>query len=794
MTYDGYGRLKTRHTPQQDTDKVTTYDYYKDDTLQKVTDARGAGATYSYNNRQLVTAISYGAPTGIDAAPDVAFGYDEAGNRLWMTDGLGRVDYEYDTLSRLKSETRKFNDFTQSFKLTYSWNLAGELTSVTDQFGTKTSYGFDSVGRQVNIGGEGLGVSNYASHIKYRAWGAMKSGVYGDGISLNLDYNGRLQVSAFKGLLDSSIKMGHEYQYYNDGRVRYSHDLTDGKFDRSYNYDHMGRLTEARSRNEANGGTTADGPYHQTFGYDVWGYITKRSLRHWSRTYDDDLYTYVNDRNPNWQYDEDGRILKEPSVVNKKTEVQNHFDAAGQNDYLQTKLWQSAHLFTDTLERSFDGDGQVLKEKKTEAEALVSSSTTYTYYLRSTVMKGQVIATLNASGEKVWSYIYDAQGQVVASSRHVTEGQPAVTWQHRAPSGSTRWSRSSASISDPYRTELDPVGANVGISDPYTGSSGGNETASFHGSDMLSRFADPVVFDFGCTLDFVETDCSSALRAVNSGGAVQCPNNDCNPRRMDVHLDSHLIASFLTLPFQAFADGTSGFFPVGVRYVGDGIIFDGEKVEFGPGEGIDGINYFEQPQKSAGKQCDERLAGIFGGDGAVFATDHDPSTLKYGAGRDRLSSATEDPRQGGAHIYASATGAGVANAYVYTPKGYLGQAEGSYTAHKDTDFPELQNFHQFTYRPGSLKGFGYSGGLMISFIHTGPTDASGKPSPANTSITNAAGSVGVGIIGNFGGKVNVGGSDESCVHTHIIFYRAGARGNRLGRIDPRTVFCHDLGF
>jgi YD repeat-containing protein len=45
------------------------------------------------------------AGSGVLNTPDVTMTYDEVGNRLSMTDGLGTVAYEYDTLSRLFKET-----------------------------------------------------------------------------------------------------------------------------------------------------------------------------------------------------------------------------------------------------------------------------------------------------------------------------------------------------------------------------------------------------------------------------------------------------------------------------------------------------------------------------------------------------------------------------------------------------------------------------------------------------------------------------------------------------------------
>ena len=119
--YDGYGRLASRTTPEQGT---TTYTYFADDRTQTVTDARGATTTYAYNNRGLTTSLTYGLTAGVATTPNVSFGYDAAGNRTSMTDGLGSVSYTYNTISQLTSETRTFTGLG-SFTLNYAYNLGG---------------------------------------------------------------------------------------------------------------------------------------------------------------------------------------------------------------------------------------------------------------------------------------------------------------------------------------------------------------------------------------------------------------------------------------------------------------------------------------------------------------------------------------------------------------------------------------------------------------------------------------------------------------------------------------------
>ena len=176
MTYDGYGRLKTKHVPEQNTGAVTTWIYNNDDTIQKITDARGASQTFSYNGRHLVTNITYSAPPSIIPTSNVALGYDAAGNRTSMTDGLGSKSYSYNQLSQLMSETRSFNG-VGSFTFSYDYNLSGELKKITDSTNITINYGYDNTGRLNGVTGAGnlyAGVSNYASNFQYRAWGGVK--------------------------------------------------------------------------------------------------------------------------------------------------------------------------------------------------------------------------------------------------------------------------------------------------------------------------------------------------------------------------------------------------------------------------------------------------------------------------------------------------------------------------------------------------------------------------------------------------------------------------------------------
>jgi YD repeat-containing protein len=459
LTYDGHGRLKTQQTPLQiASNAVTTYAYNNDDSVQSVTDGRGAVTAFTYNSRQQIMNIAYSAPSGIIDPADVNLTYDAAGNRTSMSDGSGSVSYVYDQLSRLTSESRQFNGLSGTYTLSYGYNLANQLLSITDATGASISYAYDKTGRMTDVNGSGYAnVTNYASNLRYRAWGGMKSMAYGNGLNLATSYNSRLQLASFEVAgrppqYGASTVISTQYQYHADGNLRSAHDVLDERMDRAYRYDHIGRLQEAYTGSEARDylnntqSGMQTGPYRQSYQYDVWGELTQRANRFWNQP-SNFTATYINGRNQNplWQFDNDGRLLLDDTLYYT-------YDAAGRNQQIGTMDGTRV----TTQER--DGTGQTVKRVEQQPDNLQPILTAY--YLRSSVLGGRVITELSPMGEKTKGYVY-AGGEVLAHQEH-----NLVTWQHTTP---LVGSRGESRMDGAYVTtmEADPVGVNVGVEDPF---------------------------------------------------------------------------------------------------------------------------------------------------------------------------------------------------------------------------------------------------------------------------------------------------------------------------------------
>jgi Tol biopolymer transport system component len=515
MTYDGYGRLQSTHAPEQDL--TTNYSYNPDDTINSVTDARGASATHVYNNnRGLVNGINYYSPSGVASTPNVSFTYDAVGNRTSMTDGLGGASYNFDSLSRLTSETRTFSGIG-SYTLSYDYNYANELTRITDPTNASIYYGHDNAGRVNSVTGSPYGtggyggipyveVSQYASNLQYRAFGALKSLRYGDNpLTLAIGYDLRLRPSDFEvgnrpAQFGPPTAMKTQNQYYADDHPKYSHDVLDERFDRAFSYDNVGAAKDAYSGSEArdflnntNSGTPT-GPYRQSYQHDAFGNMTSRTNRFWSHS-DTFAANYTNNRRQDtgFAYDGDGRLKQD-------TDLQYTYDAAGGN----ASIYSAANNQTITV--AYDG-----LERPGRRANNQNGAGDVTYYVWSSVT-GKVITELSESGSKRKGNIYLGD-QLLA-----TQASAWVVWQHDDPIAGTQ-GISNRDGGYSIDSSPDPMGIDLGQGDPFV-QLGTIDPPPENTPGLLGGSGVP---SGRCTLDGISIDCGWAMELMVMEAAVPAP-------------------------------------------------------------------------------------------------------------------------------------------------------------------------------------------------------------------------------------------------------------------------------
>lgn len=472
-TYDGYGRVATQHVPEQSPDTTTTWTYNADDTVLSVTDARGASKTYAYNGRHLTTRITYNASGGISVPAEVTYGYDAAGNRLWMNENnQRRMTYHYNALSAMDWEDREFPGLAGTYRVSYDYNVAGQLKSVTDPTNSAITYAYDRAGRVTGFSGTPYGtggingvpyvaISQYASNMKYRAWGDLRSLTYGNQMTLSHEFNQRLQLTEY--LVGNQTPpsgappgwetrlMASNFQYYADGNLRSASDNLGNVFDRAYAYDHVGGAKESYSGSEAldflngtNSGTPT-GPYRQSFQHDAFGNMTSNTSRFWSQSAVTTNVTYSNNRREGTSisYDANGNLTQD-------ADLQYTYDAAG----------RSASIFnpatSKTITPIYDGDGQVVYRTEVEGTTTVPNF----YQLRSTVLGGKVITELDSAGQKKKGYVY-CNGKLIAR-----QDPGWVSWQHDNPFTGTRGTSNRDGLGS-IEVEPDAMGVDMGLFDPF---------------------------------------------------------------------------------------------------------------------------------------------------------------------------------------------------------------------------------------------------------------------------------------------------------------------------------------
>jgi RHS repeat-associated protein len=215
--------------------------------------------------------------------------------------------------------------------------------------------------------------------------------------------------------------------------------LDDETLDRWVAYDNVGRLTNTRSGNEARLAIGEqvpllyNGPYSHGIQYDKWGNMTYREG--WGGENPSFTATYVNNKRVGLTYDAAGNLTNDGGY-------NFTYDVTGQQ--------ATASAPGDLLEQYYDGDGLRVKKKENNVP---------TYYLRSSVLGGQIVAEINGAGAWQRGYVY-LGGELVAVQ------QGGVYWVHQDPLvKSKRVTDASGTVVS--RVELDPWGGYTNRSSNY---------------------------------------------------------------------------------------------------------------------------------------------------------------------------------------------------------------------------------------------------------------------------------------------------------------------------------------
>jgi YD repeat-containing protein len=225
----------------------------------------GNVTTYTYNALGRVLTKTLPAADANSAAPVYHYAYDDAGNLISTTDALGNVTlYVYDNLGRLIEQIDPNPDTGAASqtdadcpKTYYTYDLVGNLLTVTDPLGHTTSYTYDGQNNLLTAT-DAEGTTSYTHDLV----GDVLTQTDAEGNVTSWTYDGLGRVTSETDALDHTI----QYEYDLNGNLTEKIDR-DGRAT-VYTYDKLGRETHEYWYADSNL-TTAEERF--TYTYDAVG-------------------------------------------------------------------------------------------------------------------------------------------------------------------------------------------------------------------------------------------------------------------------------------------------------------------------------------------------------------------------------------------------------------------------------------------------------------------------------------------------------------------------------------------
>jgi len=226
--------------------------------ITSYTDANGFQTQLSYDTLSRLTQIEY------QDQSTVSFTYDLNSNRTRMDDNSPNqgdyAEYQYDCWNRLVTETRHIS--TSTYTVSYQYDTAGRLTTLTYPDSTEVLYSYDDLNRATEI-------KRYID------------GVNDEVLMDNVHYNSESLLTQF----DYGNDLRATFAYDSRGRA-VTIDVKDGEtsfLDLDYTYDSHSNITQL-----VNGWRDTNSDWHsqtESYSYDGLDRLLSASSTLWSHTY-----------------------------------------------------------------------------------------------------------------------------------------------------------------------------------------------------------------------------------------------------------------------------------------------------------------------------------------------------------------------------------------------------------------------------------------------------------------------------------------------------------------------------
>jgi len=434
--YDNDGNLTTKTSPKPN------------QTNSSVTVA----ATYTYDAGNRLTQKSYSDGTTQAAQ----FFYDiQAGWGVTQTNVIGRLIeatvgtspraaeiFSYDPMGRVTVNTQctPSNCGTTAFPVSYTYDLAGDMTSGSNGEGFTIFYSYDSATRPTSVTSNLVDAQHPGTLLTVQGYspaGAMTQMAYGNGLLESRAYNNRLQPTEFKSYYSGgSVRYDFIYGYNspsNNGNVvSWNSTGWDFVFNRSYAYDALNRLS---TMSDSAAGQGCKG---LQWSYDAWGNRTAQAVTSGS-CFSSSAAATTRNRLVGYQYDAAGNVTYDGThsytydAENRIVQVDGGSTAA----YVYDAEGRRAGKITGGAWRDYIRNlgGNVVAEASAsgwqigyvylQSSLIAQYQNSTTYFMQSDQLGSTRLMTgADGSGQQSWDYLpFGELLQGVLSTNHLFTGK-----------------------------------------------------------------------------------------------------------------------------------------------------------------------------------------------------------------------------------------------------------------------------------------------------------------------------------------------------------------------------------
>lgn len=426
-TYNTAGQVV--QTSTQGVIKSMTYDAVGN--LTRITDlSDNSHANYTYDNRNLVTNISYS-----DSTPPISYTYNTLGQRISMNDANGTTTYTYDAVGNVLTATNS-NDGA----VTYTYDANSNLATIKTPSNKTTTYTYDAADNLTKLNQINAGNISYT----YNNDNLLATTTYPSTLKTTNTYNASNRLTGIvtrKGTNTTNL-LNYSYAYNNAGLITTQAANGSGLVDsKTYTYDNLNRMDNVTS------GTTTT-----TFNFDAIHNLTTKSnndvLTYNNRSQVTGLDNTTTGTNIDYAYDVRGNRTSKTSTTGTTATVQASYISDAANRLIEANLTSPSSTATN-VKYGYNGDGVRMKKTINNSTAtaekyvwnnntetpLLLEDKTYTYlygvdnapvaqikksdntvtYLH-TDQLGSVRATSNSTGVIGEQYLYDEYGQTVGGA------------------------------------------------------------------------------------------------------------------------------------------------------------------------------------------------------------------------------------------------------------------------------------------------------------------------------------------------------------------------------------------